>query len=475
MLKKLLLAATMLCLFVPALHAQTEDHPTWMSIHLGHNEYDGDLGNEMLEYEVDTDWSAGIGFHQYLSPSFDFDAILEYGYLDYKNQEDPNEVKANNSFGTSYVNANLMFRYKLANGYIFSQNATLQPFLAAGIGVTPYFNGSDNVYEGQEGNDIDSRIGLGIPLAAGFDISLSEKTKLFLKATYNRTFVDGFDGQAGSGESNIDNKSHDDFLVTSVGFKFNISPDPDADGDGIPDDEDRCPQTPGPEEFDGCPDTDGDGIPDIDDRCPEEPGEAEFDGCPDTDGDGIPDYDDECPEEPGEAEFNGCPDTDGDGIPDKDDRCPEEPGEAEFDGCPDTDGDGIPDYKDECPEEPGPASNNGCPLVDFDFDNVNFGFDQDNVEEEFEDMLNEVADVLIDNTGLKATLRGHADRIGPAQYNLRLSQRRAESVKSYLEGQGVSGDRIFTEGLGESEPLIENANREERRQNRRVEIEIEEL
>ncbi len=74
MLKKLLLAATMLCLFVPALHAQTEDHPTWMSIHFGHNEYDGDLGNEMLEYEVNTDWSGGIGFHQYLSPSFDFDS-----------------------------------------------------------------------------------------------------------------------------------------------------------------------------------------------------------------------------------------------------------------------------------------------------------------------------------------------------------------------------------------------------------------
>ncbi|SMO36649.1 DUF6089 family protein [Fodinibius sediminis] len=482
MLKKLLLAATMLCFFVPALQAQTEDRPTWMSIHIGHNEYDGDLGNEMLEYEVDTDWSAGIGFHQYLSPSFDFDAILEYGYLDYKNQDDSNPVKADNSFGTKYINANLMLRYKLANGYIFSEDATLQPFLAAGLGVTPYFGGSDNIYEGQSGNDIDSRVGLGIPLAAGFDIRLSEKTKLFLKATYNRTFVDGFDGQAdGLGrstsnvDSNIDNKSHDDFLVTSVGFKFNISPAPDADDDGIPDKEDRCPQTPGPEEFDGCPDTDGDGIPDIDDRCPEVAGEAEFDGCPDTDGDGIPDYEDDCPEVAGEAEFDGCPDTDGDGIPDKDDRCPEVAGEAEFDGCPDTDGDGIPDYEDECPETPGIEANNGCPQVDFDFADVNFAFDRSNIETQFEDELNRLANELMDNTNLKATLRGHADRIGPAQYNLRLSQRRAESVKSYLEGRGVSGDRIFTEGLGESQPKIENANREERRQNRRVEIEVSQL
>ncbi len=483
MLKKLLLAATMLCLFVPALQAQTEDNPTWLSIHVGHNEYDGDLGNEMLEYEVNTDWSAGVGFHQYLSPSFDFDAILEYGYLDYKNGSDEeNPVKANNSFGTKYLNANFMLRYKLANGYIIDQNATLQPFVGAGIGITPYFGGSDNIYKDQTGNDIDSRVGFGVPLAAGFDISLSEKTKLVLKATYNRTFVDGYDGQAeglgrssGAIDSNIDNKSHDDFLVTSLGFKFNIGGATDTDDDGIPDEEDRCPETPGPEEFDGCPDTDGDGIPDVDDRCPEVAGEAEFDGCPDTDGDGIPDYDDECPEVAGEAEFNGCPDTDGDGIPDKDDRCPEVAGEAEFDGCPDTDGDGIPDYEDECPEEPGIEANNGCPQVDFDFADVNFAFDRSEVEDEFKDELNDLANELMDNTDLKVTLTGHADRIGPAQYNLRLSQRRAESVKNYLVGQGVSADRIFTEGVGETQPKIEDANNEERRQNRRVVIEVEQM
>jgi OOP family OmpA-OmpF porin len=72
-------------------------------------------------------------------------------------------------------------------------------------------------------------------------------------------------------------------------------------------------------------------------------------------------------------------------------------------------------------------------------------------------------------------LTGHADRIGPAQYNLRLSQRRAESVKNYLVGQGVSADRIFTEGVGETQPLIEDANREERRKNRRVVIEVERM
>ena len=49
---------------------------------------------------------------------------------------------------------------------------------------------------------------------------------------------------------------------------------------GVPDDQDRCPDQPGPAELEGCPDRDGDGIPDIDDKCPDQPGLPEHDGCP---------------------------------------------------------------------------------------------------------------------------------------------------------------------------------------------------
>ncbi len=66
-----------------------------------------------------------------------------------------------------------------------------------------------------------------------------------------------------------------------------VGPIQDRDGDGIPDDEDQCPDEPGPAELDGCPDDDGDGIPNREDKCPNQPGPAEHDGCPLAEGDPL--------------------------------------------------------------------------------------------------------------------------------------------------------------------------------------------
>ena len=67
---------------------------------------------------------------------------------------------------------------------------------------------------------------------------------------------------------------------------------------------------------------------------------------------------------------------------------------------------------------------------------------------------------------------GHADAIGPAEYNENLSQRRAESVKMFFESRGFPADRIHIDGKGESQPVASNTTRDGRAKNRRVEVEV---
>jgi OOP family OmpA-OmpF porin len=74
---------------------------------------------------------------------------------------------------------------------------------------------------------------------------------------------------------------------------------------------------------------------------------------------------------------------------------------------------------------------------------------------------------------------GHTDRIGSDKYNMKLSQRRAESVKAYLVSKGIPTNRIYTEGRGEKQPVKDCPGIKERSKlieclapNRRVEIEV---
>ena len=67
---------------------------------------------------------------------------------------------------------------------------------------------------------------------------------------------------------------------------------------------------------------------------------------------------------------------------------------------------------------------------------------------------------------------GHTDSIGSDAYNQKLSQRRAEAVKTYLVSKGVPAERIRTDGKGEKQPVADNRTRDGRALNRRVEIEI---
>jgi outer membrane protein OmpA-like peptidoglycan-associated protein len=88
--------------------------------------------------------------------------------------------------------------------------------------------------------------------------------------------------------------------------------------------------------------------------------------------------------------------------------------------------------------------------------------------------LDEVANALTKgNPDANITVEGHTDSQGQHDYNVLLSQRRAEAVKSQLVAHGVAADRIKTVGVGPDRPIADNTSAEGRANNRRVEIIVE--
>ncbi|MBF24256.1 MULTISPECIES: outer membrane protein OmpA [Alcaligenaceae] len=101
-----------------------------------------------------------------------------------------------------------------------------------------------------------------------------------------------------------------------------------------------------------------------------------------------------------------------------------------------------------------------------------FDFDKSTLKPAGRQVLDQVA-AQAQGLNLETVIAvGHTDSIGTEQYNMGLSQRRANTVKEYLVSKGIPANRIYAEGKGESDPIASNATREGRAQNRRVEIEI---
>jgi outer membrane protein OmpA-like peptidoglycan-associated protein len=108
--------------------------------------------------------------------------------------------------------------------------------------------------------------------------------------------------------------------------------------------------------------------------------------------------------------------------------------------------------------------------------NVNFQFDSADLTADGRDRVNQIASILRkDAANRKVTVEGHASRESAAQesYNQRLSERRASTVAGTLERNGVNGGRISSQGLGTRSPIATNDSEDGRRQNRRVEVIIE--
>ncbi len=445
---------------ISQLHAQTADKPWSIGLTGGKTAYNGDLGNGFFNFDQPFHGQMGLKFARYLNPSFNVSLDGSYGRFGHCVDLDNGQ-----NFLADMLHANVTADYKLNNGYILQEDAVIQPWIFAGLGLTS-LSAVDN--RGVDGVDFT------IPLGLGANVRLTEALGLFYQATYGLNFGDDKDGFTTT-------SGNDNFLLNQIGIKYNLGAKaPDADGDGISDKKDGCPDVPGLAELAGCPDSDGDGIADRSDSCPNQAGLAEYKGCPDTDGDGIQDKIDRCPDVAGPAEMGGCPDSDGDGMADNVDKCPTVPGAKASSGCPDTDGDGIADNADKCPSVKGVSANGGCPQVSsttlavFEraLTGIQFETASDVIKGSSYSILDQVVSIMQENPSYLLSIEGHTDSQGDDASNLDLSQRRAASVKSYLVNKGVTTNRMSTNGYGETQPIADNSTPEGRALNRRVAFKV---
>ena len=190
----------------------------------------------------------------------------------------------------------------------------------------------------------------------------------------------------------------------------------------------------------------------------------------DSDGDGISDI-----EEVKRGTDPGDSDTDADQLTDAD----EETYNTDPLNC-DTDGDGVYDYEDQCPTIAGVKENLGCPEIKREIRNllkkamsgIQFENAKATIKPNSYKILNDIAKIFIDNPTYIVEVQGHTDNVGKYDYNMDLSERRAQAVRTYLINQGVPAERLSAHGYGPDRPIDDNKTKAGRAKNRRVEFNI---
>lgn len=136
----------------------------------------------------------------------------------------------------------------------------------------------------------------------------------------------------------------------------------------------------------------------------------------------------------------------------------------------DSDGDGVTDDLDKCPNTPKgvEVDPTGCWIAK----DLKFDFDKADIKPEYHEILDKAVMVMEMNPDLLIEIHGHTDSIGTEEYNQKLSERRAESVREYLVSRGIAGERLTAVGMGKMDPIAPNDTAEGRMQNRRVEFNV---
>jgi outer membrane protein OmpA-like peptidoglycan-associated protein len=148
-------------------------------------------------------------------------------------------------------------------------------------------------------------------------------------------------------------------------------------------------------------------------------------------------------------------DTDGDKIVDGKDKCPRKPetvnGYEDEDGCPD--------------KKPAVVFEKKAPIV---LTGVTFKTGKAELTDSAKETLGKVVTTLTEHTEIALEIQGHTDSVGRRSSNMKLSQKRANSVKDYLVAQGIAAERLTAKGYGPDVPVATNDTKAGRQQNRRI-------
>jgi outer membrane protein OmpA-like peptidoglycan-associated protein len=101
---------------------------------------------------------------------------------------------------------------------------------------------------------------------------------------------------------------------------------------------------------------------------------------------------------------------------------------------------------------------------------VLFDFNKYTLKPEAREKLAKVSGILLAYPNLKLQVEGYTDNIGTDEYNQKLSEERADSVRDYLVSQSVADSNVTAAGYGKSDPVADNSTNAGRAQNRRVEL-----
>ena len=471
--------------------SQTEDRKWNIGFHGGLTQYNGDRGQGFYALDQAAYGFASISVSTFLSSHFDASLFLtrgEVGNIEPKTAWSP--AVDMNRFLVRLNTGNIVLRYN-----ILTSRYVVRPYLYVGAGVI--------MHEDYETNKSE-RYDYALPsFGGGFNIRITDVVSLQLQESFMYTTADDIDFEVGN--------FNDGYLYHTAGLTFNLGKQKDDDKDGISNKKDNCPNTPAGVAVDkngcpldrdhdgvadyiddcadvaglaslrGCPDKDQDGIADKEDRCPDVFGSVALKGCPDSDKDGVADLDDKCPGTLAnyKVDATGCPmDNDGDGIINEEDLCPEVKGILAFKGCPDSDGDGVSDLTDRCPTIKGTIENKGCPEISKEdvkkitmiASKIFFETNSAKLKPVSHVQLDALVEILKRYEAANLVIEGHTDNVGEDAYNMELSQKRTESVKTYLESKGLLEGRLKAVGYGETKPIADNKKASGRAQNRRVEL-----